>query len=76
MQGMRTANLPDGGLGPASDAAAADGVVLDHLPRGHPYTRSLGGAAPTPVRDQLRDGLLALHGPTTYEMLYTSESTR
>src|SRR5713101_7457717 len=47
----------DGGLGPASDAAAADGVVLGYLPRDHPYPRAVGRAAATPTRAQLRDGL-------------------
>jgi len=57
MQGVRTANLPDGGLGPASDAAATDGVVLGRLPRDHSYPRAVGRAAATPARAQLRDGL-------------------
>ena len=60
MQGVRTTDLPDGGHRPASDAAAADGVVLGHLPRDHPYPRAVGGAAATPAWDQLRDGLGAL----------------
>ena len=39
MHGVRTADLPDGGLGPASDAAATDGMVLGRLPRDHSYPR-------------------------------------
>ena len=61
MHGVRTADLPDGGLGPASDAAATDSMVLGRLPRDHSSPRAVGRAAATPARAQRRDGLALLH---------------
>ena len=62
MQGVRTADLPDGGLGPASAAAATAGMVRGRLPRDHSDPRAVGRAAATPARAQRRDGLGAPPG--------------
>jgi hypothetical protein len=66
VQGVWPAGLGDGRDGPASDAGAADGLVLGHLPGDYPYPRPVGGAVASVRQRRLAQYIELLRWPLTH----------